>query len=212
MEKIIFDSTTHVYRTSLNYQEFKDNLLIKCNEITSNMPNVKTDGFGYIMESKNINFLGKIDINHKLDEIAQHCIDECIKLYEAEGNVYNRVFTDGWVNIVRAKNPVQYNFYNEKQKYHVHTDINKTTGSFPPTYTYVYYIQMPDNLSNDDGVLYVQSETNEEFSILPKEGDLIIMSADLPHAPQSSLNSTKDRIVLAGNVGFEYIKKENSLI
>jgi hypothetical protein len=212
MEKIIFDSTTHVYKTKLNYIEFKDELLIKCNQIVSNQPNVKTDGFGYIMEAKNINFLGKIDINHKLDEIAQHCINECIKLYEAEGNVYNRVFTDGWVNVVRAKNPVQLNFYNEKQKYHVHTDINKTMGFFTPAYTYVYYIQMPDNLVNDDGVLYIQSETKEEYQILPNEDDLIIMSADLPHTPQVSPNSTKDRIVLAGNVGFEYIKKENSLI
>ena len=63
---------------------------------------------------------------------------------------------------------------------------------------------MPDNLSNDDGVLYLKGD-NKEYSILPEEGDLIIMKADMPHAPTTALNSSKDRIVLAGNVGLELI-------
>jgi hypothetical protein len=38
------------------------------------------------------------------------------------------------------------------------------------------------------------------------------MEADIPHSPNNAPNSKLDRIVMAGNVGFEYIKKEKSLI
>ena len=49
-------------------------------------------------------------------------------------------------------------------------------------------------------------------NILPKENDIIIMEGRVPHVPASARKSTKDRIVIAGNVGFEMIKKTNSLI
>jgi hypothetical protein len=38
------------------------------------------------------------------------------------------------------------------------------------------------------------------------------MEADMPHAPNNAPNSTIDRIVLAGNVGFDFIKKQKSII
>jgi hypothetical protein len=83
---------------------------------------------------------------------------------------------------------------------------------FIPNYTYVYYIQMPDVMNGEDGVLYFEGENKKEYWIRPEEDDLIIMDAHMPHAPNDALNSTLDRIVMAGNVGFDFIKKEKSLI
>ena len=71
---------------------------------------------------------------------------------------------------------------------------------------------MPDNLSNLDGVLLIEGENKKIYNILPEEDDLIIFDARLPHTPKAAFNSTKDRIVLAGNVGFEFIKKQKSLM
>ena len=34
----------------------------------------------------------------------------------------------------------------------------------------------------------------------------------MPHAPNNASESTLDRIVMAGNVGFDFIKKQKSLI
>ena len=71
---------------------------------------------------------------------------------------------------------------------------------------------MPDNLSNLDGVLLIEGENKKIYNILPEEDDLIIFDARLPHTPKAAFNSTKDRIVLAGNVGFENIKETKSLL
>jgi hypothetical protein len=38
------------------------------------------------------------------------------------------------------------------------------------------------------------------------------MEGDMPHSPNNAPNSTINRIVIAGNVGFELIKKQKSLI
>jgi hypothetical protein len=212
MEKIIFSETAHIYKTKLNMLDFRSELLDICNKIIIKQPDVKTDGFGYNHTSGNINFLGEVEINNKLDQVIQKGINSCIEIYNNEFGEHNIVETSGWVNVVRAKEPVQPNFKEGEEKYHIHTEISKQFNYFIPTYTYVYYIQMPDNLKGDDGVLFFKDKNEIEYSILPEEDDLIIMSADIPHAPNKAPNSTRDRIVFAGNVGLKFIKKQKSLI
>lgn len=213
IEKLYFSEKTVLYKTKLyEILKHKEVILKKCEEIISEQTDVKTDGYGYIMKYNDFNFLGQIEINNELDQVVQASINTCIELYKETNKPYNRIQTDGWVNVVRAKNPKQHNFMENMEKYHVHTEINKVFGKFDPVYTYVYYIQMPDNLENEDAVLYILDENGKEHHILPEEGDLIIMHGDLPHAPNNAPKSTKDRVVFAGNVGFEMIKKEKSLL
>ncbi len=217
MEKLYFDEETYIWRGKLNRLSDKDSLLKEANSVIESQPDVKTDGFGYKKEwNENINFTGEIDIKTKMDEIIQIGIDYCKDLYKGRNVVYNKINTDAWVNVVRSTNPVQIQFKHEElkgvDKFHVHTDINKEMKSFIPHYTYVYYVQMPDVMNGEDGVLYFRGKNNKEYWIRPEEDDLIIMEADMPHSPNNAPNSTIDRIVVAGNVGFDYIKKEKSLI
>jgi hypothetical protein len=67
---------------------------------------------------------------------------------------------------------------------------------------------MPNNLKGDDGKLFMKDKQGNESSILPYEGQLVILDGDVPHSPVDALNSTKDRIVLAGNVCFRAPQKK----
>jgi hypothetical protein len=213
IEKIKFGKNTVIYRKKLcDMIPYKDSILKKCYDVIASLPDVKTDAYGYIMETNEFEFDGKVEIKNHLDRIIQIGIDACVEIYTELGNSYNSIQTDGWVNVVRAKDPVQINFKENMSKYHTHTELNKINGEFSPTFTYVYYVQMPDNLNGEDGVLYFLDDEHTEHFILPEEGDLIIMNGDMPHAPNPALNSTKDRIVFAGNVGLRFIKKTKSLI
>ena len=217
MEKLYFDNSTYIWKIKLNKLSDKDTLLKESNFVIESQPDIKTDGFGYKKEwNNNINFTGEITIETKMDEIIQMGIDYCKDLYKERNVVYNKINTDAWVNVVRSTNPVQIQFKHEElkgvDKFHVHTDINKEMKSFIPHYTYVYYVQMPNVMNGEDGVLYFRGKNNKEYWIRPEEDDLIIMEADMPHSPNNAPNSTVDRIVVAGNVGFDYIKKEKSLI
>lgn len=217
MEKIYFDDSTYIWKTKLNLLSDKSILLKEANSIIDSQPDIKTDGFAYKKEWKNdINFNGEITMQTKMDEIVQIGINHCKNLYKERNITYNKINIDVWVNVVRSINPVQIQFKHEElkgvDKFHTHTEINKETKSFIPHYTYVYYIQMPDVMDGEDGVLYFRGKNKKEYWIRPEEDDLIIMEADMPHSPNNAPNSTIDRIVIAGNVGFDYIKKEKSLI
>ena len=212
MEKIFFDDTTYIWKTKLNRINDKSLFLEEAHQVINSLPDVKSDGFAYKLEwNENLDFIGDFKIQTKLDEIVQISINECKEIHKEKNINYNKVNTDAWINVVRSNNPVQPNF-NNGSKYHTHVDINKEMKSFIPHYTYVYYIQMPDIMENDDGVLYFRGEGKNEYWIRPEEDDLIIMEGHIPHSPNNAPKSTLDRIVIAGNVGFDFIKKQKSLI
>ena len=61
---------------------------------------------------------------------------------------------------------------------------------------------MPNNLEGNDAHLVLKDKNNNEFSVLPKENEFIIHRSETDHHPNAALKSTKDRIVLATNLGF----------
>jgi hypothetical protein len=212
MEKIYFDDTTFIWKKKLNLAKYKSLLLKEANDIIKSQPMSKQDGFSIINWVDNVNSKGELNIINKIDEISQIGINECKKIYE-DGNIsFNKVNVETWINRVRHKNPVQKEFWKNVDKYHTHTDINEKLKGFHPNFTFVYYIQMPDIMHGKDGVLYFKSKNGKEYWVKPEEDELIIMQGDVPHSPNSAPNSTIDRIVLAGNVGLEFVKKSSSLI
>jgi hypothetical protein len=217
MTKIFFDDTTFIWKTKLNLVEDKSKLLKESYELIKSMPENNTDGYGYKQVwNNNLNFIGDIIVRNSIDKVMQNGINSCKELYEEHVIPYNKINTDTWVNMVRSKDPVQIEYKNDELKganiYHTHTEINKQIKSFFPDYTYVYYIQMPDVMEGEDGVLYFKGQNGKEYWVRPEEDDLIIMPGDMPHVPNRAPKSTVDRIVIAGNVGFEFIKKEKSLL
>lgn len=208
MEKIYFDETTFIWKTTYNVSHIKENIIkeyIKIYEVYGEDTN---DNYGLF--TKILDFNETFKVNTKIDEIINMGIILCVDLYNKP---YNKINIDAWINVVRAENPKQGNFKKLNEiEMHSHTEINKKNNTFIPNYTYVHYIQMPDNLEGKDGVLYIEGNGGIIYDILPKENDIIIMNANISHVPASAKNSTKDRIVIAGNVGFEYIKKNKTLM
>lgn len=215
MEKIYFDDTTFIWKTKLNFTKYKEEIIAISKDIIKNNTNSPYDAYGYNAQLKNE--MGEIFTHTKFDEVIQLGLNYCKELYKNDtNNIYNKINFETWVNLVRSVNPLQLEFKHEEikgiGKYHVHTELNKKMESFVPHYTFVYYTQMPDVMDGEDGVLYFRGQNKKEYWIRPEEDDLIIMPADMPHAPNNAPKSTIDRIVLAGNIGFEFIKKEKSLI
>jgi hypothetical protein len=212
MEKIYFDDTTFIWKKKLNLIQYKPLLLKEANVIMDSQPMSKQDGFGIINWVDSINSLEKLTENNRVTEVSRIAVNECKKIYEDTTISFNKVNIETWINRVRCKNPIQIEYWGDVDKYHTHTDISKKLKVFHPNFTFVYYIQMPDVMDGEDGVLYFKSKEGKEYYIRPEEDDLIIMEGDMPHSPNSSPNSTIDRIVLAGNVGFDFIKTKSSVI
>lgn len=217
MEKLYFDSETFIWKGKLNLSSDKDILLSESKELINSNPNNTTGAYSYkLIWNENLNFVGDVVVNNTLDKILQIGISKCKELADGDGIQYNKINTDSWLNVVLSKNPVQINFKHNEisvvDKYHTHTEINAMAGAFTPLYTFVYYIQMPDVMDGEDGVLYFLNKEGKEYWIRPEEDDLIIMSADIPHSPNNAPNSDVNRIVLAGNVGFDFVKKIKTIL
>jgi hypothetical protein len=217
MEKIHFDDDTFIWKTKLNMINHKSQLLKEAETLIKSEPNNKRGAYAYNPKFyQNLEFIGNIVIENEMDKILQIGINKCKEIAKENGILYNKINIDAWVNVVLAKNPVQNSFKHKEDrsidKYHIHTELSKLHGAFIPYYTWVYYIQMPDVMRGEDGVLYFKGKNEKEYWIRPEEDELIIMPADIPHSPNSAPDSTIDRIVFAGNVGFETLKKIKSLI
>jgi hypothetical protein len=206
MEKIIFDSKTFVWKHKLNLFNDKEIILNEVLNLIEASSSSERERDAYTIHMTGVDFIGNIISTCKLDDICQLGINHSISVYDEQ---FNKVNFDAWVNIVRSKNPVQHKL--RKKKYHVHTEIQENAGKFFPHYTYVYYIQMPDVMDGEDGVLYFKGEDNNEYWIRPEEDDLIIIPGYLPHSVGLASKSNKDRIVLAGNVGFDMVKGFDTL-
>jgi hypothetical protein len=214
METIKFDDSTCLYLTHYDISDFKDEALEICKTIIESGTDVKYDGYYFYFGKVETDNQVEIKTKNKLEVVRNFATNKCIDLFDVSGKPHNIVYMECWINVVRAKNPKQKNYTQNTGDliFHNHVEINKMNKKPSPNYTFVYYIQMPDNLLNDEGVLFVKGENEQIFSYLPKEGDIVIMKGDIPHVPNSSPNSTKDRIVLAGNICIEYSKLKNSLI
>jgi len=86
--------------------------------------------------------------------------------------------------------------------FHHHTEFADKWTKSTTTYTWTYYLQLPDNCIDDEGKLGFQkfddTSVVEYLEVFPKT--LYIFSGAAWHRPMISPNSTKDRIVAAGNV------------
>lgn len=127
----------------------------------------------------------------EIDTIIDHAVNTCRLLYNKDvvGHLIH-----SWIAVSR----------NDRTKISWHKHIN-----FAPPYnfvetdlTFTYYIQMPDNLSNDDGMLLFKTKDDKIHKFLPEENDLFIFSPDLEHVVEWNKESTKERIVLASNIKF----------
>ena len=191
MEKVILGEEIILYRVSFTPSTPKEILLFGVEEhINNNKTMEACDAFDYHGEYEELN------------EIEKAGIDICLEIAKEENIYYTNHNYNSWINRVRKQNPVQYFF--AKEPYHNHVVLNEGSGRFEPKYTFIYYLQMPNNLQDDDGHLVLKDTKGNVYSILPKENEFLIHQSNIDHYPKHAPNSTVDRFIIATNVGFEY--------
>jgi len=129
--------------------------------------------------------------------------DLCKEIYEIENSkkkVYSGLQTS-WIYISTPSNPVS--------QYHDHIIFSPKEISLQTHYTWIYYIQVPDNCKDKEGHIFfkpihLKHNNNDEgaFSFFPEQGCLYMWDSEIPHRPEISPNSTIDRVVFAANVNF----------
>lgn len=81
-------------------------------------------------------------------------------------------------------------------------------------WTFVYYIQIPTNLKDNQGDLIFKTEDKVTHSLTPKENEIIFFPGDLPHMPVPTLGADSNRIVYTTNINydFNYVRETNKRV
>jgi hypothetical protein len=111
-----------------------------------------------------------------------------------------RTYTNSWTFISTPQN--------RETNYHDHLTF-AGTETHPTTYTWTYYLDVPDNCVGDEGKLFFSPSKSDEdaIKIFPELDSLYIFPANLHHKPALNPNSTNWRVVLAGNTLLEFHEK-----
>jgi hypothetical protein len=146
--------------------------------------------------TKEITFIKEIATKKAIDYLKKNGIIDTVIDYCLET----------WVFISRNET--------KQSLWHDHLKMGgKYKNSIITDLTFTYYVQMPNNLNGNEGMFSYSFDKNE-FSVLPEEDELFLFSSKILHKPEISPNSTKDRIVIAGNFKFNVsnVKEKNTLL
>ena len=200
-DEIKINQNTSYFKTKIDnidyIQLIKDlNLNLSVNKHTS-LPAENEPG----IQSK---IVIKTQIINKLNKLIYNNIFEFLGLdLESIGAYY----TTEWVYVSDK--------FNKYTKYHTHNYSNTIYPSID--WSFVYYVQIPDNLKGDEGRLFFKTDNGEEYSFLPKKGELILFRSKLLHRPETNQNSKSERIVYAGgfvqlNYDTDYKKTKKGML
>ena len=131
-------------------------------------------------------------------------------------NIKTLTNLDNWDESWASKTWIyRQNTRKKKEYYHKHlytTQLPYTNveAPIPNDWTFVFYLQVPDNMVDEEGMIFFKCDDEEPFKYLPKEGDFVIFPGDLSHLVKSNPNSKVERISICGNISFNVpTKSEN---
>lgn len=89
----------------------------------------------------------------------------------------------------------------EESNFHDHKKFNSTFPNDTPTYTWTYYLQLPDNCVGEEGMLAFKASNESLHELIDvKLNTIYVFPSDLLHQPNLSPKSTLNRITAAGNI------------
>lgn len=187
MEELKLNETTSVYKLKYDFLYSKKVLLERAYETIELKKTHKIDveHFFYIPFRCN-----EIDYINEL--VYKHC-KKVSKMKPTEWAVQNWIYR------------MDYN--TAREIYHTHTDLIEGDGRIQTDWTFCLYVQIPKNINGDDGKISFRTADGMEHLFLPEEGDLLIFPADLEHTPKLIKQSEMDRVVIAGNISLNPLRK-----
>jgi len=190
-----------IYREKIKYPFSKENLIKK---IYQNVSLFKHES-KYETPGIQTNILLKCK---EIDYILNYGAEKCKELFYKDSNIEDITYAlYPWIFISK----------NETTASHFHNHnmfAPEVQNSIKSNYTFIYYVQIPNNLKDNDGKLIIIDEEQQQIAILPEENELIILPAYVYHRPETSVNSNIDRIVIAATVLFDLpnLKEKKTLL
>lgn len=200
ISEIKLNKNITVYKSNFDWKYSKEILI---NKVKQNLSHVGLDDLttsSFHIQSKEINY------------VKDYCRDLAIKVIGYD-NISNWV-EQFWIYASDRRTNVQ---NGEASLYHSHpitltTSVSTPISNIKSDISYCFYLNVPTDLSGDEGKLMFKDKEGNEVGILPKTGDIIFFNPNYLHRPNFIHRSKQERIVICSNLTInlnEYIGKES---
>ena len=184
-----------VYRTKYSGEYTKGNFLNRVTETEALFAGKTFDNHNSLQT-----YL-ECDEFHSVDRYALNC------LREITSQKIERHFRSSWLYVQVPEFKLEW--------MHTHDWLESSNRiKLKTNWTYVYYIQIPTNLKEDQGDLVFKTEDKNLHKITPKENEIIFFPGDIPHMPIPTIGSDINRIVYTSNINydFNYFRETNKRV
>jgi hypothetical protein len=98
-----------------------------------------------------------------------------------------------------------------KDSYHRHPFVMDEYPNVKNDWSFCFYLQIPSDLTADEGKFTIIDEEDNVFAIEVKEGDMLFFKPEVAHRPHPIPNSAQERISICSNITFRLpnLKKTN---
>jgi hypothetical protein len=187
IEEIKFNDKLSVYKTKYDWEYTKEQIINKIdkNSLIVDLTDVNTTTI--VLNCEEFNSINRqfLNVALSLSHIQNWNGDWLGKMW-----VYRQLKTstmDSW----------------HTHKFAVDVPNSKKQIQIPNEWSCCLYLQMPPDVTGDEGKLMFRDKDGNEFSLLPEEGDIIFFASDVPHRPVLTPNSDIERITLCVNISFK---------
>lgn len=152
-------------------------------------------------------FLKYVELN---DKLVYHTNNDSVWI-EIETQCFNSINNQVINQIEKISNKKFENYskhnwvYTQTKGYnkewmHQHLQVHPPGRSNILTdYTFTFYLQIPPDITGDEGCIVFEDENKIKHKFLPQVGDIFIFPADIRHTAIPTPNSEIKRIVFAGS-------------
>lgn len=188
ISKIELNKNITVYKSQFDWKYSKEILV---NKVKQNLTHIGLDDLttsSFHIQSKEINYL------------KDYCRDIAIKVlgYDSISNWVDQF----WIYASDRRTNVK---SGEASLYHAHpivltTSVSKSVPSIKSDISYCFYLNVPTDLSGDEGKLMFKDKDGNEVGLLPQSGDIIFFNPNYLHRPNFIHSSKQERIVICSNL------------
>ena len=188
LEKIVLNENIVIYKYLYDWNFSKESILKKI--IENCIPNNKTpfgNTYEIVIKCKEVNEIHTIGIN----------------LCKSLTNIIDTEYSDTNFIYLQRNNTR----HSISKQYHTHTNTIVNGKQVLNDWTYCFYLQMPNNIKNNESKIAFKDINDNVVYYLPKEGEFIIFDAALQQGPEPINNAECDRITIVGTIAFNIHQK-----
>lgn len=191
IEKLNLNKNITIYKSNYDWKIPKENILDKVYK------NLKIAGVPTGQNTSNIIIKCK-----EFKEIHNAAYKLCKSLTYITDDDY---IDDNFLFVQNAQTT-----YSHNKLFHNHKTSISNKQPIENDWTYCFYLQLPKNITGDEGSISFKDVDKNIVMYKPIEGDLLIFKADEEHTPNQTPKAECDRICIVGVFAFNVSTKLNN--